>query len=273
MPPKIDLAGKRFGRLVVIKEVDPYYPPNSNKRHRKWLCKCDCGNYIKTYQGGLLRGETKSCSCLRKENIKQHTNKYSTNHPLYKVLLSMRQRCSNPKAIEYKHYGGKGIKVCDEWNKIPGGYDAFYEWAMSNGYKKGLSIDRIDNNGNYEPANCRWATYKEQANNTSQNHFLTYDGKTLTIAQWAEKTGINYETISARVRNGWNIEEIIGAIPRKPKGKLLRFNGELKTVKEWSSITGIPTGTIYTRLNKGWPVDKTLGTESDKRYSTRRKQK
>lgn len=268
---KKDLSGQRFGRLVVIKEAEPYYPPNSNKRHRKWLCKCDCGNYCNAYQGGLLSGETKSCSCLRKENVGHTMNKHSIQHPLYKVLLSMRQRCSNPNASEYEHYGGRGIKVCDEWNKTPGGYDSFYEWAMSNGYKKGLTIDRINNDGNYEPSNCRWVTQKEQANNTSPNHYLTYNNRTLNIMQWSEETGINYATIIARIKYGWTTEEVLGIVPRKPKGKLICFNHENKTVKEWSIITGIPMSTIYGRLNKGWSIDEAIGIASDKRFSTRRR--
>lgn len=118
----------------------------------------------------------------------------------------MRQRCSNPKCINFHNYGGKGITVCDEWNNS---FESFYEWAMSNGYEKGLTIDRIDVNGNYEPSNCRWATYKEQANNRTSNRLIEVDGVSHTIGDWSEITGIRLATIWARLKRGWTAKEAV----------------------------------------------------------------
>ena len=126
---------------------------------------------------------------------------------LYRIRNAMQQRCENPKAISYKHYGARGITLCEEWRQS---FQAFYDWAMSHGYADNLTIERIDNDGNYCPENCRWATPKEQANNTTQNHFITYNGKTQTMAQWAEETGIKYTTLRARINMyHWSIERAL----------------------------------------------------------------
>lgn len=206
---KKDLTGQRFGRLIVICESEPYYPPNSNKRHRMWLCQCDCGNVIKTDQGGLLNGGAKSCSCLRKENVGKNKNIYPYKHKLNRVWVAMRQRCNNPKANEYKNYGGRGIKVCKEWDDVQNGYDCFYEWAITNGYEEGLTIDRIDNNKGYSPDNCQWITHKEQQSNRSDNHFITYNGLTKTVSQWAEDLGIKRDVIFSRLKYGWSEERAL----------------------------------------------------------------
>ncbi len=124
---------------------------------------------------------------------------------LYHVWNSMKQRCSNPKAISYQYYGAKGVTVCREWESFEG----FCAWAMSAGYDESLTIDRIDRSGNYEPANCRWATNKEQQNNTSYNRLLTHDGKTHNITQWSEITGIPRMVLFNRLRRGWDTEKIL----------------------------------------------------------------
>ena len=120
---------------------------------------------------------------------------------LYYILAVMKNRCLNPKAQYYHRYGGRGIRVCDEWMKD---FQSFYDWAMANGYREGLSIDRIDNDGNYCPENCRWTTTMKQANNRSTNHLISHDGKTNTIAEWSRITGIPHGVISSRInRYGW----------------------------------------------------------------------
>lgn len=127
----------------------------------------------------------------------------------YRIWNSMKQRCSNPNAISYKYYGAKGTSVCSEWEE----FLCFYSWAMSHGYADNLTIDRIDTNGNYEPSNCRWVTNKEQQNNTSYTRLLTFDGETLSIMQWAEKTGIHPNMLYKRIRRGWGIEKAIKTKP------------------------------------------------------------
>ena len=139
-----------------------------------------------------------------KNYFRKYPKDYDSKSSLYRVFNAMIERCSKPNVKNYHNYGGRGIKVCDEWI---GNYQAFCDWALDNGYKKGLQIDRIDNNGNYEPSNCRWVTPKQNSNNTRFNTLLTYNGETHTMTEWAEITGINLTTLSSRINRGWSIEQ------------------------------------------------------------------
>ena len=201
---KEDYIGLRYGRLVIISW--------EGKRgyHTYVKCKCDCGNTksIRLYR--LETGETKSCGCIRKE-LFEETRKDLTIHGksdtrLHSIYKSMKARCYSVKHISYSNYGGKGIEICDEWLED---FMNFYNWAHNNGYKDNLTIDRIDSKGNYEPNNCRWATSKEQANNTSRNINITYQGETKTLKQWSEHLGINYYTLLRRYNSGWNAEDML----------------------------------------------------------------
>mgnify|MGYP007038196624 CR=1 FL=1 len=152
-----DLTGKRFGKLTVLKKV------NNHGHGIEWLCLCDCGKQTIVRSDGLVTGHTTSCGCYNKA-LKRNLSHGMYKTSLYKVWCAMKSRCNSPNVKQYKDYGGRGIKVCDEWND-KNGFIAFSSWALSHGYQTGLEIDRIDNNGNYEPSNCRFVTHKENMNN------------------------------------------------------------------------------------------------------------
>lgn len=164
-----DLTGKKFGRLTVIRRLKP---EEVETRQYNWLCQCECGNFVKASANKLKTGHTKSCGCLRDEfSIGDKTRTHGLRHStrLYHIYATMKQRCNNPNNSQYKNYGGRGIKVCDEWND-KNGFKAFYDWAISAGFDESKpwqeqTIDRIDVNGNYEPSNCRWVTNLEQQRN------------------------------------------------------------------------------------------------------------
>jgi len=197
----VDIAGKRFGKLVVI---------NRSWSKRKyhgiiWNCKCDCGNTVEVLASSLINGNTKSCGCLKKISYNyKHGDKHKK---LYYVWSGIKDRCYRKKSIGYKNYGARGILMCEEWKND---YLAFREWALSNGYKEGVSIDRIDVNGNYCPENCRWVNTEIQANNKRTNRVLTYNNKSMTVAQWTRFLGIkNKDAIYNRLHLGWSEERAL----------------------------------------------------------------
>jgi len=165
----VDLSGQRFGRLTVLERTE-------NKQYRcgqvqaQFLCRCDCGNEITVLGGNLKSGHTQSCGCHRAKKTAERSLKHGMSlSSIYGVWNTMRQRCLNPNNHKFSEYGGRGITVCDEWQNS---FEAFRDWAMANGYEDHLSIDRINNDGNYCPENCRWATAKEQANNRRKRRLL-----------------------------------------------------------------------------------------------------
>ena len=191
-----DIAGFRYGKLIAIKYVGDF----------KWLCRCDCGKFCVVSTGNLTNEHTKSCGCeMHTHNNLRHG---MADTRLYNTWSHMKSRCINPNDNAFRHYGGRGIKVCDEWT-CKDGFTNFVEWALKNGYKDTLTIDRIDVNGNYEPNNCRWVDCKIQQNNRRNNHTLTYNGVTKTISQWATQYGSNPDRIYARLKLGWSIERAL----------------------------------------------------------------
>lgn len=215
-----DLTGQRFGRLTVVYRVEDYISPKGYAIP-KWECVCDCGNKLEARGDKLKSGTLKSCGCLHKRTIKKRVNQKHgmSNTRLYRIYKEMYGRCYSPKCPAYQDYGGRGIKICQEWLDD---FMNFYNWAITNGYRDDLTIDRINNDGNYEPSNCRWATAKEQARNTRNTVFLTYKGETKSVPEWAEIIGISKDTLTYRKRAGWSDKECIeipvyGTFRRKRK--------------------------------------------------------
>ena len=211
MPPLTDLTNQLFGRLTVIRRAGT----DMNKKPL-WLCRCSCGKQTLVPSQSLKSGATKSCGCLQEEHKKAGNIKHGLRYTrVYKIWLAILQRTGNEKNTDYELYGGRGITVCDEWKND---FMAFYNWAMENGYQENLTIDRIEVNGNYEPSNCRWSTQKEQCNNTRRNRRITLNGKTMTLKQWEEETGINSTLITARIdRLGWSEERALTEPVKKQK--------------------------------------------------------
>lgn len=202
-------VGERYGRLTV---VDLFVDQGNRYKCR---CICDCGNEIIVFQSNLPRGHTQSCGCLKTEIIADGANTkhgYSKTR-LYRIWKYMRKRCRNPNDSNFHKYGARGICVCKEWDDS---FLLFREWAISNGYNDSLSLDRINNDGNYEPNNCRWASAKTQGNNRRSTRYLELNGIKKTLEEWSETTGLSRSVISARLRLGWSIERALTQ-PARPK--------------------------------------------------------
>lgn len=192
-----DYIGKQINYLTPIAEVSERAKDGS----KQWLFKCQCGQFVKVAPARVISGHKQSCGCL--QNADRH-GVYKTK--LYKCWSKMKTRCYNKQHDRYKNYGGRGITVCDEWLHD---FQAFHDWAMANGYQEGLTIDRIDVNGNYEPANCRWATWREQSRNRTTNRLVTLHNETHCIVEWAEITGISQKVIANRIRANWPVEKAL----------------------------------------------------------------
>lgn len=191
-----DLTGQKFNMLTVLSldSRDPVY----------WKCRCDCGGITRVQTSNLKRGRVKSCGCLSRKGNPTHHLRHTKLYSKYAGIL---RRCYNKNEKCYKNYGGRGISVCDEWLSS---FVSFYEWAINNGYQEGLSIDRIDNNGDYCPENCRWVDNKTQANNRRSNRLYTMNGETKNLSQWCKQYGMEYTVVRNRiVKHGWPFEEAI----------------------------------------------------------------
>lgn len=213
--PKKNYDGKRFNHYIVIRRE------RKDEKGVYWfLCKCDCGKEF------LMRctqiGKVKSCGCMTKKIIGDAQRKHNVeDNRLYGVWVSMKKRCYQKSHKSYPEYGGRGIKVCKEWLED---FTAFRDWAVDHGYKNDAeymecTIDRVNTNGNYEPANCRWVNMKMQGNNRRSNRNLTYNGETHTISEWSNIVGIKFCTIWKRLENGWSVEDALTRRKKLWRGK------------------------------------------------------
>lgn len=211
-----DLTGKRFGELTVLERAKSKKTP-SGKSRTMWRCKCDCGKESIVDASSLKRGTTTTCGTHKSvKNINAHKTHGMSRTRIYTEWIAMKSRFYNSSSPDFSRYGGRGITVCDEWLHD---FQAFYDWAMANGYAEDLSIDRIDVNGNYEPSNCRWADDELQSNNKRNNRFFEHNGQIKTINQWSREFGINRNTLYSRIEKyKWGIEEALTIPPNgKPK--------------------------------------------------------
>lgn len=206
-----DITGQRFGRLVVTGYAD--------KGH--YNCLCDCGEVRRVLRQNLVSGRQMSCGCYAKDRKKERMLTHGmTNTPLYNVWNSMRNRCNNQNVDCYASYGGRGLTVCAEWQND---FQAFYDWAIKNGWKQGLQIDRISNEDGYNPQNCRIVTQAENENNRRDNRIIEYKGKKYTVTQLANEFGFDRRLIYNRIfRLGWSVEDAIKIKPEKGNNQNLR---------------------------------------------------
>ena len=203
MPARKNLLGCVYGRWTVLS----YY--GSSGQGAMWLCECSCGTKKPVHASSLLHGKSNSCGCLMVELTSKfhkkhgHNSKINGQSPTYRSWRNMLRRCNDPKHGSYSNYGGRGIKVCEEWRN-------FEQFLADMGERpEDKTLDRIDGDKGYSKENCRWMNMTEQANNRANNHRLTYQGETHTISEWAVKLGIKDGTIRARLFRGFSTEDAL----------------------------------------------------------------
>lgn len=265
-------AGDVFGRLTLTGVT--YKKECSDGRRTMYVAKCECGDERGYQLKYLIRGDTKSCGCYRNDMIVKAVTKHSlSKHPLYSVYMDMKRRCYVKNSKAYPDYGARGIIVCEEWlNNIK----SFYDWGLENGWQKGLELDRRDNNGNYEPSNCRFITRAVGNTNTRRNINVTAFGETKTATEWSRdrRCKVASRTVLDRIKNGkWDSENAITALPNARKTefsrsistvRLITAWGESKSQIEWSEDKRCKVGYsgLKIRLKKGWTPEKAISTPS-----------
>lgn len=194
--------GDRFGRLTVIER--DYQKSNHDTW---WRCKCDCGNILSVRTSHLIHGKTKSCGCIRIERIVSLNKKHGqSGKSIHNVWMTIIARCDNPRSSIYERYGGRSITYCKEWAE----FSVFYEWALANGYKEGLTLDRINNDGNYEPNNCRWVDMKAQSRNRSNTLYVDFRGERASLSEFCERMGMPYNQVRQRIKKlNWSVENAL----------------------------------------------------------------
>ena len=263
MANREDLIGLKFGKLTVIE----YAGYKNRKPH--WRCKCECGNYKTASTYNLKNGYTTSCGCIVNSKEFKRYKHGLTKHPLYHIYHSMKQRCFNKNNDMYKHYGARGITICDEWLGEDG-FNSFYEWSVKNGYNNNLTIDRINVNNDYSPDNCRWVDNETQMNNTTRNKRFEYNGESHTCSEWAEilNNGVSKLEIYSRIVSlGWDVEKALFTptiVNEKPNvyrwNEMLTHNERTQTISEWCNEVGISKDNYRSRLKLGWDEERAATT-------------
>lgn len=199
MSALIDITGAKYGMLTVICRAE-----NAPKGIARWKCRCDCGNIVIVRGGNLKNGSVKSCGCLKGISNKSRSIHGMSNTRLYQSWVNMKRRCYCDTHFAFKNYGARGIKVCDKWKNS---FESFAEWSLSNGYSDDLTIERIDNDGDYEPTNCKWISLGEQADNRRSCWKITYRNETHNLSEWCKIFKKDYALVYNRIyKNKWNFE-------------------------------------------------------------------
>ncbi len=210
MPPLKDLTGMKFGQLTVLERAE-----KTAYGQYQWLCQCECGNKTVVVGQNLRTNSTKSCGCGKYgKGLFPSFRAESKHKRIYRIWRGMLHRCYNPNYSAYQNWGGRGIEVCDEWKKD---FYSFLAWSMGNGYQEHLSIDRVDNNGNYCPENCRWADNQTQGANKRGVHLITHKGVTKTLMDWSRHSAIPYDELRMRIKYGWPVERALTEPVKKNK--------------------------------------------------------
>lgn len=269
--PRVDFTGRAYGRLKVVGFAE-YRPSTGRCRRAFWRCLCSCGVECIVGSGNLKKGKAQSCGCRNREIVSARMTTHGmSNSPEYSVWSAVIQRCTNKKAPGYKYYGGRGVTVCDRWRK------SFEMFRADMGARPSLAhtIDRIDNDGDYTPGNCRWATSHVQHRNRSDSIMITHDGETRCAADWAKIVGLHRDVIRSRLQRGWSDADAL-TVPsgaRTANAKPIEFRGRTMLMVEWAREIGVSPATLSQRLKHGWPVDRALTTPPDRSRLPRHKRK
>lgn len=245
----IDMTGQRYGSATAVRSVGL----TSDGKY-KWLFLCDCGNEFEANGAKFRSGEATTCQSCAKERVRLSRTTHGMGKTVeYRTWTHIKSRCYNSNVPEYADYGGRGISVCSRW------LESFENFLHDMGPRPSgrMTIDRYpDNDGNYEPGNCRWATYTQQANNTRANRKITINGDTKNMAEWAKEFGLRTENVFKRLKRGKSGESIL---KKSWEADVFDFNGVSASIPEWSAITGIKKATLYWRINTNhWPIEKAL---------------
>jgi len=252
-----DFSPETFGRLTTVSSV--YKPEGSKCTLQDFVCTC--GNKVTKNRASVKFGNTRSCGCLKTEvQVKRSTTHGLSRSVEYRLYYGMLDRCSNPNTENYCMYGGRGITVCDRWREPNG--QGFLNFLSDMGLRPSPDheIERKEVNGNYCPENCCWATHLEQMNNTRHNRYVTYDGRTQTLSQWAREKGWLESVIRNRLDLGWTVEEAF-ITTKKGRNEPYTYNGETKTLPERAETTGISYITLCSRKKSGWTLHEMLSTK------------
>lgn len=247
MTRALELAGRAFAELTVLRF--------DGKRGgaRFWLCQCSCGKQVSVAGSKIVSGHTKSCGHIQSKGVPPtHGGSQSREYNIWTHIL---QRCYNPKRDNYPRYGGRGIKVCDRWRHD---YAAFLS-DMGLAPFDGAQIDRIDNDGDYTPENCRWVSQDENKRNKPSTRRIAFGDVEMTVMEWSKKLGVPVNTLNTRLARGWTGEECLSGkragekVPNK-SARWITHNGETLTLTQWANRIGTPMKTLHRQLSRGWSI-------------------